>query len=531
MQPAWPLILVFLLPMSAAAAPDSAVDASAVLGRVVRLSPEQQQLWLREMEARLNRANHLVLSSTEAAQQEAIVHDSLREKIVNWAKLRDLIEQVDQREQTAIEQLARQYRIQLYGTFRRQRATLDQRRAQWDRVLAAWQAAGRPFAQQGQLITWLQQAIQRSTMGSIAQLPPVPEFHANPSGGQPADGLGVRQLAEDMPSPVLPTDAPAPIRQPRATMIDVPRPYATRGVSVAGPRREVDTTSAEALAMRSGQVGYPVLGAVRGVIVAKAEPWHEAAAPGLPSSLAPGGPSVARNSIDPAAAEWKQPTVLGETNTPAPSGRSLSTSRGVWAPSHGGARSPSPSTPLSPGRVGNPAATGRLPLAGQHPEMANTESPTSRLPRVAPNRAVPNQRSPQAVTTLKPPVQVEVNLAELKAQIAGENLALRALEEKLDREGPWTADRIGPLLGQLELLVLRHKDLTVVKGLVPPEEQATCGRLESPKPAITQMATRIFRARTAVESDGYRGTAVQRLAELSRLDDFSKRLVRTAGER
>ena len=84
--------------------------------------------------------------------------------------------QRDQSEMAAVEQLAREYRIVVYRTFRQRRVEHNRRRRAWDRVLALWRAAGSPPDQRPKLIGWLRSAKRSSSPGVVGLLPADPEF-------------------------------------------------------------------------------------------------------------------------------------------------------------------------------------------------------------------------------------------------------------------------------------------------------------------------------------------------------------------
>ena len=120
--------------------------------------------------------------------------------------------------------------------------------------------------------------------------------------------------------------------------------------------------------------------------------------------------------------------------------------------------------------------------------------------------------SSEAVVSVVPTVRV--NLDELSARIAGYNLALRALEDELDGDGPWNADQLTPLVERLKTLLSRRADLSVFLEMVPHNDHARVGRLESPRSVVSGIGRRISDARTRAE---------QR-AELQRLDELSRQL-------
>jgi hypothetical protein len=119
---------------------------------------------------------------------------------------------------------------------------------------------------------------------------------------------------------------------------------------------------------------------------------------------------------------------------------------------------------------------------------------------------------------------VRVNLDELSARIAGNNLALQALAAELDQQRAWSARELDPLVHRLSGLVLQKSDLEMFREVISPREQALVGRLESPRAVISQVGGRIFEARSRASGPAFAGTEAQRRAELEQLDRLSRKL-------
>ena len=197
-----------------------------------------QQEWIRNIIVRLDRANQLVLPPDKAAQHKARYAVLLRQiaqgKRVSSAEAEDLLRQADRREKTAVEQLARKFRIQVYQTFRQRRGTFTRRRAAWNRVLADWEAAGGSFQQQDRLIDWLQAAIRVSMGDSVGPLPAEPEFKIV--------GLAPERIVFQEPThpvtPRPPIAAPTPrTRLPARNRAAIaPPPFAQPGTDWPGPQ-------------------------------------------------------------------------------------------------------------------------------------------------------------------------------------------------------------------------------------------------------------------------------------------------------
>jgi hypothetical protein len=83
-------------------------------------------------------------------------------------------------QEVQLEQAARAYRIQVYDTFHLDRAEYDQRRAEWTRLEAAWQTAGKPNRELPALLNWLAAATAQSQPESIGSLPAAPVIAVDP---------------------------------------------------------------------------------------------------------------------------------------------------------------------------------------------------------------------------------------------------------------------------------------------------------------------------------------------------------------
>ncbi len=80
-------------------------DYKAVLLRVVRMDTAEQQQWLLSLEARLNRANLLVLDPDEAAKEQAEIRDLLRRENISVTSLLELLRKLDAAEKAVADRL------------------------------------------------------------------------------------------------------------------------------------------------------------------------------------------------------------------------------------------------------------------------------------------------------------------------------------------------------------------------------------------------------------------------------------------
>jgi hypothetical protein len=209
------------------------------------------------------------------------------------------------------------------------------------------------------------------------------------------------------------------------------------------------------------------------------------------------------------------------------------------------ALTPGPSPIKGEGSSVAPLTPGPSPATGEGSSVALTPGPspikgegsrTALTPGPSPATGEGSRTREVAVkthSTVRPAAQksadaMQVNLDELAARIAGNNLGFRTLESELDEKGPWTAATLEPLAERLKVLVMRHNDLVLFRQLTPEENRSSLGRLETPKSAISQFGARIFEARKLASGADFQGTDAERHAELERLDTLSRELAELA---
>jgi hypothetical protein len=96
-------VLAAILP-AAASSEEPRKDAEpvqAVLDRVAKMGPAEQQAWLRQLEDRALRAAGLTPDPNEAAQRQAKIRTMLHQETVTWQVLRQVIEEAAGRERAA----------------------------------------------------------------------------------------------------------------------------------------------------------------------------------------------------------------------------------------------------------------------------------------------------------------------------------------------------------------------------------------------------------------------------------------------
>jgi len=81
---------------------------------------------------------------------------------------------VTEQQHNEVRRSARDYRIEVYRTFRDDRAEFDRRREAGGEVLKAWFAAGRNPADSAAVVRWFEEAMQRTRSGFELPLPAPP---------------------------------------------------------------------------------------------------------------------------------------------------------------------------------------------------------------------------------------------------------------------------------------------------------------------------------------------------------------------
>ncbi len=472
MTPALGLLLTTCALVAAPAGEnDPSARAEATLQRVVKLSPEQQQVWLRLVEQRYGWAVLITMKSDDAARERGRVAKILHQKSVPWKELVALLRQLDQREKAAVSHMVRVYRTQVYENFHKREKDLVDRQEAWYRIWSAWEKAGSQPEQQDLLMDWLAAAIKASSKNSLGPLPGDPKF--GPDVELVPEAL-VKRLREERANRVAeaarsgrvegPVPGPeVPIRGPLALKVPDPQWSASR---TSNP---VDVAIA-----RGGEYPLPVESLAPQVQLPPRPNWPEPPA-GDPVALttppAPSRPeaklaldSKASSAVEPAKRLFaesdgrsEKPQALGSIRPPAelPPPRAIAPATEPAAPDR------TPTTAL----LSAPAArNGSAADSGATPESAPPRDVLAMLPRQAlqstvpgPDRSTPFTVQRQPLALAAPPANaaaqhvrdgqhapddklaqddqhVQVNVDELHSRIEGINLSLRTLEGEARRE-------------------------------------------------------------------------------------------------
>ena len=452
----------------------------------------------------------------------------------------------DQHENAAVEHLARIYRIRVYDTFRQQRAEHDRRRAAWDRVLAAWKAAGSPSHQRHQLIAWLETATRNATPGSLGALPEIPRFGARdeptppvvrqePEAQEPVvKRTAVLPSAPEEPVPLVPPaiappprqpGGPAALREPRAASLETP-PLASGPPAL--PRRQAP--------LRSGAPQNDV-NRPSALLGRSPTPPHRSAetlprAVDAPATM-PSEPRLSQPATgpreDPAAALARQPAPLAAPMSTLPA----TAASQPTIP----ADDPPGQLPTEPRAQRGASRSTTLPqIAEQQQSLPLARRPTPLRP---PPEAVTAGADTPVTTTAppqppRPPTEPEpaprarVNRAELAARITGNGFALRALEAELNEDRPWNAKRLTPLVFKLSRLVMQRNDCLLFRELILEDERALVGEVEPAQPAAKKLNRCILQARARANAPDFPGTQAERSLELQLLDELSRTVAELA---
>jgi hypothetical protein len=212
---------------------DPGDQARATLHRVAQMTAEGQRAWLDQLQSRLLAVDKLILPADEAAREQTRITAFLQQKKVPWQGLVELVRLLDQREKTAVSRLVRQYRSQVYETFREDHRTLIARQEAWFRVWRAWETGGSQPDQQDRLLAWLDAAIHSMAAGA-ARLPPDPDFPPLLAATEPLKKEAMPPAAT--PPSTKPAEAQPEVNvRPPQPMIQPQRPLPEPTIAAAGP--------------------------------------------------------------------------------------------------------------------------------------------------------------------------------------------------------------------------------------------------------------------------------------------------------
>ncbi|MGO9115269.1 MAG: hypothetical protein ACLP9L_39150 [Thermoguttaceae bacterium] len=565
MTPSLGLLLTTCVLMAAPAKEeDPAARAQATLQRVSKLPLEHQRVWLRLIEQRYGWAVLLTLKPEDARREQARVAKILHQKTVAWNDLIALLRELDQREKAAISRLVRQYRSEVYETFRKQPRDMVDRQEAWYRIWSLWEKAGSPPEQQDRLMDWLADAIKASTKDSISPLPADPKFAgdaelvpeqlvkqltqppaAKPNGTSTA---APRQPTEDsLPRPTLQARWPLPLRVPDSRRVIGPTKRPSEAVVV----RRVENIVWLPLSAVAPPAVVPPMRIVPPVaaddpkeLTTPPAPPHEAIAVIVrrEARIAAESSAEAVAQAEPAAA---RPQAIGPRRHPSdmPPPRMvesppLEQPLAALAPVAAGPRAISPRESAASEPENSRQRGLQQDVAAQLPHQpAEFTAPRSEQPEeyrverkpLGPEVAA-GQTPPPSLPAAQTQQHAQVNVEELRTRIEGINLSLRNLEAELHEKRDFAVDQLDSLLSRLDILVLRQKDLSLFRDLVAPQEQAKVGQIDSSRSVVATMGTRIAELRTRIRENEAMPEA-ERTAALKHLDELSDRLATMTAEK
>ena len=468
-------------------------------------------------------------------------------------------EKADGREQQSLEAAARQYRVQVYETYRLDRAEFERRRTAGDRAQALWHEAGARGENLSELLKWLEQATLASQPEVRQPLPKFPTF--GPSGSVEAQSVTravvPQRIAPANPPrsdpnkmrlpPVIGNITPDVLRRPppaptvRGHQTSPPRQFSPR----ANLQNTVTAPPAHAASPTHG-VPAPNVTETRVGRALLPAPW-EVVAP------APSQPTVEIGSVQRRGAE------IGRSATP-PGVQNPSRIQGTAQAAERAAVAAAPASPVQTAAairageesertareittVGNPKespAGATLPSqtpdvvrpqvhgSGEINSTANAPAEPSRVALARPNRgrsaadvsSILRHQSPPAEPA--EPAVNQIDTGELLARASGYGFGLRTIDSVLHEQPSLDAAALARLLGELEALVEQRGDLMLYEQLVGAEvRRRLTPALAYPQTTVAVMGSRIAAARERLtqqtEIDGsQREVGLQQLAELSK---------------
>ena len=556
------------------------VDADVVLQRMVAMDGATQQAYLADLEKRLDRANRLTLAPEEAAARAASVAAALRQNVVGWDLIRELVQETDRRERAAISKLVRQCRMKVYETYYGDRKEYDQRLDALNRVSEAWYKQA-TFDEQPIVVVWMVAATASAMPETKGPLPPEPKFARSPDAATAA--TGTRTPATTTP----PKDDPPKKETPRP---ESPKPET--------PKPKPETPKPETPKPPPGDYEPP-----------KPPVENEADLPKRPTT---GGDTITESPVKtpempkpPASPTTEKPVEemkgsAPKTELPVPSAtKPIAPTKPVTPPIEPPAakepvKAPAKTPAKEPVKTPAKAPPDEDPFAGKalpRPEIAPPlvetapvyEAPLSielgaidtalvrAEPGVTPRRialsapvasevpvdllavrserpplrreAAPsvggsdNDMSPQRSTrpllfehapvslAVDDPASVELNVAELAARVAGNSMQLRALEAELDNEqGDFSPATLDKALRRLSRLVEEQRHLAGFYTLIHAADRPRVGEFESPLLVAAQLARRIREAQRAAAGDSFAGGPNERQSRLDLLDGMVQSL-------
>ncbi|MBN1590600.1 MAG: hypothetical protein JW888_13885 [Pirellulales bacterium] len=542
MQRYWLFLLIAMvlsLPGGRAAAREPASVSG--YGSLEKMDIAARTAWVTTMLGRLDAANRVVLDPAAVAKQHARFEQMLDAFVkglpTGQTQVQRFEEELALSQRAAIEHLTRRYRIDSYDVFRNNRSQYEQRLVLLERLIGRKRISGVALAQQHKIIDWLVVATEPSTDRRADRLPPLPIF-ADDQRARPIE----RSIARTG-SPAMKPSARTTLPKVELTSASAPRlaarpPLGLHPADFLASRARASTGEnvvQPPVLHTSPKVELPL-----GVHRSTPRPHHVAMRP----SLEPVG-FAASNKLAMAASSsssfWRRaPSVAGVTrpiSKPGPliENRSAPTSHRSSdplafartkidrlamasprrSPTEAQSRSAATSVPSSPPRPSEVSSTGSLDGSSLVSVALGNPSGMNLMSRM---RLSDDSDEPDELPL--------PNADELVARIRGNNMALRKLAAELYEDRNWDANSLARILDELTPLVSRVDDLRLIRELIPPQQRDQIGNLELGSDLISDLGTKIARARSQVEESRSHGGLDEHRAELKLLDQLSQKLAR-----
>ena len=408
----------------------------------------------------------------------------------------------------ALDAAARRFRLQVYETYRSDRAEYERRRMAGDQVQARWRQAGKRPEDARAIIHWFDEAAYRSRSEVRGSLPDMPVFGPLSAHNKPQEPRTTRPAQAITKRPTGPTP--------------VAEPHPSRSSQIA-PRLPATFTPTA--------------------------PSEIASPPSNPQSLSAGpdrappydfGVLSPPEKVESPARLRGIARPLGATvgNAPAIETPRASTARGILRPSVQNLSSGRaiPNHPSAP-EIDQGPLNRDTPFSAPNPRSAHARpnapatAPPHRVALAKPSlggvdRSVPELVATPSATASRDEVTTDFNVGELLARASGYSVGLRTVDSVLHERDELSTDDLAKLLAELELLLNQRRDLLLYDQLVGDADRARLvAILTFPQNTVAGLGTRIAKARQRLAGRSGDDSAAPS-SELQMLEELSLRLSR-----
>jgi hypothetical protein len=366
-----------------------------------------------------------------------------------------------------IERAARDYRIQVYDAFHRNRPEYDSRSEAGYRVLSGSRRSGRRPEDGEALTVWCSEARTASIPGQLRALPDLPDFAAEGAADpnvavRPAENASVDQRNESSNVAVVP------------------------GANLAGASsRSIETTFA-------GKVGAVMLRA------AMTTPYGSAPEP-LPELHIEVGSPIDSNELT--ADKDIEPVPVAARDLVLESPEKI-----VDVVAHG------PDQPVT-----NELAAAPVPARPNTPEAA---APLATPTTPAESAPAPDQPADSTSMSTAPSAAAE----RLTARVTSFNESMDDLVAEMQVDGPARLFDVARLLNDLVHLSEDRTEIASQLETLSPSERHAVPQLQPLEPAATSLQATIAKTRTELDTGTFFGSDTERQQALELLDVLEKQL-------